>query len=570
MKRFFTILLCLLLLAALLAGAAWYFLSYNLDWTQGFLKDRAASYAASERYDRAIQIYTWAEKLVPMDQDTDVRLAECYRASGNYTKAEYTLSNAIFQGADADVYEALCRVYVEQDKLLDAVAMLDQIADAGIKAQLDAIRPQAPTALLEPGFYNQYMDVDFEYQGGTLCVSLDRNYPSVNHPFTEPVTLNLGETTATALVVGDNGLVSPLAIFGYTIAGVVEPVTLADPMLDAAVREILSRGSASTLTTADLWSITELDVTPEITDLSQMGYFTGLSKLTLQGREDVDLSFLSKMPYLTALDLENTLVNPEQLSIIGGLSQLEELNLSGCQLSTLTGLEPLTNLKTVKLSMNSISNLSPIGGSLGIKTLIANNNAISTAAPISGLTGLETLDLSNNLLRDLRTLSACVSLKSLDVSFNNLTTLGGINTLTNLEHFAAASNSLETAEGIGACTALRELDLNNNHLTEMEEISTLGKVEVLDVSYNDIVTIPDFPNDAALSVFNGCHNFFENVSGLADLEHLNYVYLDYNNVSDINVLSGCEALVQVNIFRTNVTDISQLEDMDIIISYNPT
>ena len=70
--------------------------------------------------------------------------------------------------------------------------------------------------------------------------------------------------------------------------------------------------------------------------------------------------------------------------------------------------------------------------------------------------------------------------------------------------------------------------------------------------------------------FNGCHNFFEDVSGLAGLSSLNYVYLDYNNITDINVLSSCINLIQVGVFQTNVSDISALLDMDVIVSYNPT
>ena len=92
----------------------------------------------------------------------------------------------------------------------------------------------------------------------------------------------------------------------------------------------------------------------------------------------------------------------------------------------------------------------------------------------------------------------------------------------------------------------------------------------MNVSYNDILTIPEFPADAALVIFNGCHNYFEDVSGLAGLSTLNYVYLDYNNISDINVLSSCINLIQVGVFQTNVSDASALLDMNVIVSYNPT
>ena len=110
----------------------------------------------------------------------------------------------------------------------------------------------------------------------------------------------------------------------------------------------------------------------------------------------------------------------------------------------------------------------------------------------------------------------------------------------------------------------------NNALTSMDDLATLTHVTEIDVSYNDILTIPDFPEDAALVTFNGCHNYFEDVSGLAGLNTLNYVYLDYNNITDINVLSTCINLIQVGVFQTNVSDASALLDMNVIVSYNPT
>lgn len=569
MKRLLVFFLTILLLAALVAGAAWYFLEYNAAWTSQFLGGRGDAAVSAQHYDSAIRFYTWAEKVDPEDQTLDIRLADAYKAKGNYTKAEFTLTKAIAQGATAEVYEALCSVYVEQDKLLDAVTMLDQIADASVKAELDAKRPAAPTAVLEPGFYNQYMEVDFAAETGKLYVSLDRNYPSLKAPFGGPVTLGLGETTVSAVAVGADDLVSPLSIFGYTIGGVVEPVTLTDAALDAYVRQLLSRGSSSKLTTADLWSVKEMTIPAEVEDLSQLDYFNGLQKLTIRNRGSVDLSFLPSMPNLIRLDLGGTPVNAEQLPLIGGLGQLKELNLSNCGLSTLKGLEGLTTVTGINLSVNSISDLTPIAGNTGLLYAQVQNNAISNAAPLASMPNLVSLNISNNLLRDFSSLAACMKLKKLDISVNGLTALTGIGNLKELEELNASYNKLENVIGIGSCAALKELNLSNNALTDISETVSLMSMETLIVSYNDIETVPDFNDDCALSLFDGCHNFFEDVSGLAGLKVLNYVYLDYNNVSDIKVLKTCPALVQINVFRTNVSDISGLDD-DIIISYNPT
>lgn len=558
------------LIFALLGGAAWYFLIYDRVLTADILTDWGHSAYAEEDYDTAITYYRWAHSLQQQDQSRAITLASAYKASGNYTKAEYTLSNAIAAGGNEAVYLELCRTYVEQNKLLDAVNMLDKIADPNIRASLDAKRPATPTVDITPGFYTQYLTITVTGTDGQLYVSTTDEYPTLEDPGTPVIALGQGQTIITALSIGENGLVSKLGMFGYTVGGVIEVVDLADPNLEIYVRDLLSRGSGSDLTTADLWSITEMTIPQEVTDFSQLHYFTGLTSLTIENQPVVDLSFLSTMEDLKTLDLSGCLLNADQLSLIGALPQLETLDISSCQLSTLNGLNNLTTLRYLNASVNSISDLLPLLGNSNLETLDLQHNAISNFGALGGLEKLSVLNLSNNALTDFSAIATCKGLTQLDVSSNLLTHLTGVNQLKSLTDLNAADNDLTDITGIGGCTSLVNLNLSYNALTTMDEMVSLVNVQDINVSYNDIVTIPDFPDNAALVSFNGCHNFFEDVSGLKDLISLNYVYLDYNNISDINILAGCYNLIQVNVFRTNVTDVSALQEMDVIISYNPT
>lgn len=570
MKRVLIKMAIFILVMSILAGTAWFFFLYRPDITASLFCKFGSSAFEDENYDKAVTWYRRANKLMEADQDISVHLAEAYRASGNYTKAEYTLANAIAQGGSLEVYLELCQIYVEQDKLLDAVNMLDQIAVPEIKAQLDARRPSAPTTNLEPGFYNQYMDLEITADSGNLYVNFQGDFPSTENLYSGPVTLPLGESNVLAVAVNEDGLVSPLSSFGYTIGGIVENVKLSDPALDAYVRELLSRSEGSDLTTADLWSIEEMNVSAEVADLSDLRYFTGLKRLTIQPRESLNLDFLASCTKLESLTLSGSTVNSEALPLIGALSQLTTLNMAGCNLSTLSGLEPLTTLTTADLSQNVISDLTPLSGNAGLTELNLRSNALSNASTFVNFPALTSLILEDNSLADVSALSSCVNLQSLDISNNTLEAFPGIDKLVSLVDLDASANKITNLTGIGSCTALKNLDLSNNKLETMNEMVSLVNVVNLDVSYNDIKTIPDFPDTAALADFNGCHNFFEDVSGLAGLKALNNVYLDYNNITDINVLSSCPNLIQVNVFSTNVTDVSSLQEMGVIISYDPT
>ena len=69
--------------------------------------------------------------------DLALKLAQAYRNSSNFTQTERTLVNAIYASPDdTRLYVALSKVYVEQDKLMDAQQMLDKtestLKDGGV------------------------------------------------------------------------------------------------------------------------------------------------------------------------------------------------------------------------------------------------------------------------------------------------------------------------------------------------------------------------------------------------------------------------------------------------------
>ena len=224
--------------------------------------------------------YDMAYNHAGQDENVAIELANQYKQEGNYTKAEYTLSTAISDGGTSELYIALCKTYVEQDKLLDAVTMLDNIADRTIKDELEAQRPVITGIDPTPGFYSRYIAVSMETTGGVIYWSVDGEYPSpATSPYPEPLVLPNGETTIQAVAVAENGLVSPLTMLGYTIGGVIEDVTFADAAVEAQVRSQLGLKEQEPIRSDDLWSITSFSVPAKaktLADLAKMNYLTHL------------------------------------------------------------------------------------------------------------------------------------------------------------------------------------------------------------------------------------------------------------------------------------------------------
>ena len=178
MKNVFRKIVPILLVLLIIASVLWYCFVYDRNFTRDMLLKQARFHSTEGNPELASWFYDLAYEHSGQDEIVAIELANQFKAEGNYTKAEFTLSNAIADGGTADLYMALCKTYVEQDKLLDAVNMLNNIGDSAIKAQLDAKRPATPVATLEPGFYSEYISVGFQQSDATIYCTTDGEYPS--------------------------------------------------------------------------------------------------------------------------------------------------------------------------------------------------------------------------------------------------------------------------------------------------------------------------------------------------------------------------------------------------------
>ena len=160
MKKFIRILVPALLFAIIVASMGWYLFVYDRDFTRDMLLGQARFHDLHGNSKMSSWFYNIAYEHSGRDENVAIELANQYKSDGNYTKAEVTLSNAIYNGGTVELYIALCQTFVEQDKLLDAVAMLENIQNPQIKQALSDLRPQAPESSHEPGYYTQYIDVE--------------------------------------------------------------------------------------------------------------------------------------------------------------------------------------------------------------------------------------------------------------------------------------------------------------------------------------------------------------------------------------------------------------------------
>lgn len=557
------------LVIAVICSIGWYLFAYDTAFTKDILVDQARFFELNGNHNIAVWLYDLAYRQSGNNEQVAIEQAQMFKQNGNYSKAEYTLSRAIATNSSVDLYIALCQTYVEQNKLLDAVTMLDRVS-GDIKTQLDALRPSAPVATPAPGFYSQYITVTVESDSGTLYVSADGEYPSIEKDkYENGVTLISGENTIYALSVGENGLVSPLSIFGYTVGGVIEEVQLSDTALDTQVRSILGLSSDAQLMTNDLWAITSLVMPSETADYTDLQYFPYLTSLTIKGGNFQNLQALSHLKQLSHLTITESTISAQDLSVISALPNLKELTLSGCMLSNIQNLSGAHDLEYLDLSNNTIRDASALSFMSGLQELNLSHNALTNLSYLSALNNLKVLNVSYNSLASVVPLAGCTALEELDISYNTISSLEGLSTLSGLTKLNAASNQLTDVSGLTANAALTNVTLSRNTISDISALSVLTKLQYFDISYNKVSKLPQWSADCELVFFNGAHNQIKEVTVLGGLKNLNTVNLSNNAIKTVDVLASCPNLIQVDVTGNPVKNVSKLKEQSIIVYYTP-
>lgn len=572
MKKFLKLLLPIILSILILVGIGWYFLDYDKTLTQNILMDLSHYFSNKGEY----SISTWLNELAfnhfGNNDEVALEQAKLYIKRGNYTQAEVALHKGIQNNGGIELYILLSNVYVMQDKLLDAAELLDNVSNPDIRQELSAMRPAAPLCTPQVGTFHKYLDASFFSTDGVAYVKEGKEYPSTqSDAFKNPIKLHDGENTFSCITVAENGLVSPLVQYTYTVGGIIEEVTFTDHAMEREIRKLLAVDEDATIYSNDIWQIKQFTVPSDASDYSALKYLPFLEKLTIENGQYQQLSYLEKMPELKSLVIKGTPVTDKELAIIGNLTKLEELTLNDCGITTVASLSKLSNLTILDLGNNNIRNLEPISKMAKLKTLsLARNYSVDDISLLANCKDLLALDLSYNSLTAITPLYTLQNLILLNLQNNAITSVEGITKLNHISELNISYNQIQDITPLADCDSLTKLDISNNQIADIQGLSSLKSITHLNFSYNQVSDLPKFDKTCKLIAIDGSYNKIDSLAPLAGLKSLNNVYMDHNSdISNVNILKDCPVLIQVNVFGTNVHDVYELTQQSIIVNYNP-
>lgn len=152
---------------------------------------------------------------------------------------------------------------------------------------------------------------------------------------------------------------------------------------------------------------------------------------------------LSKMRKMTAISFaseEPRFPKVSDLTMLGALTQLTSLNLSGQNVRDLSPLLSLADLTVLDLSRNRVQDVSALAGLPELTDINLAYNQITSIAPLSTLTNVRSLNIASNRIQSLSSLASWLRLKALDISYNDIKSLQDFTATSRLQYLTLIEN----------------------------------------------------------------------------------------------------------------------------------
>lgn len=339
---------------------------------------------------------------------------------------------------------------------------------------------------------------------------------------------------------------------------------------------------------ARLKNLTSLKISGNVAlDISPLAYVTSLKHLALNCN---NLSSIHPLMYLTNLESlviyddivyfedVNNLESLKSLEISGegeefkiteNLGGLEELYIGGAE--KIIGLENLTNLKSLTCrgaNLKSVQGLEMLSGLQRLE--ISVNDGVEKLDDITGLfnlTNLKELKLSgvNQEIKNIKGIEKLANLESLILwcDIKDLTGIEKLSKLKSLNIWGPNVVNMEDIKEISNLTSLDILGANIEDLSELSNLTNLTNLRISSAEISDISAIGSLTNLVSLDI---SYNLIDNISVIENLTNLETLKLSGNNIKDVQSLAHLKKLTYLSIRDNPIKDYSPVQFVETLIT----
>ena len=267
-------------------------------------------------------------------------------------------------------------------------------------------------------------------------------------------------------------------------------VHVPDPNLRAAIAEALGKSPNAPITVEDMKRLKDFSPWDRgIQDLTGLQFATNLNRLALGwwgGRKNQvsDLSPIAGLTNLRELILNNNPVS--DISAVRGLTNLTFLSLDHASVSDISAVRGLTNLTYLNIHVTLVTDLSPIAGLINLRSITFSSESLSDISPMAGLINLERMTCWGHAISDLSPLAGLTKLEEIDFCGGNISDLTPLAGLTGLKKLYVAFEKVSDISPIAGLTGLNRLNFEDNNISDISSLAGLTNLTWLNVARNKI------------------------------------------------------------------------------------
>ncbi|SSC12657.1 protein of unknown function [Mesotoga infera] len=208
----------------------------------------------------------------------------------------------------------------------------------------------------------------------------------------------------------------------------------------------------------------------------------------------------------------------------------------------------------------NISNLSGIEHLSNLRFLYINENDISDISPLASLTKLEYLNIETNNISDISILTQLPNLQGLSTGRNPIANLSVVNQIPNLNSLALVGLGLENSDilFLGENTKIQTIWLNQNNITDLTTLASMVYLNSLDFSNNLVADLSPLQNLSYLTGIWGYSNQITNIEPLQYLTNLSALFMGGNQITDLSPLASLNQITHLECSSNQIADISPL------------
>ncbi|KIL64461.1 hypothetical protein M378DRAFT_178792 [Amanita muscaria Koide BX008] len=219
--------------------------------------------------------------------------------------------------------------------------------------------------------------------------------------------------------------------------------------------------------------------------------------------------------HLKRLCLRQNVITHLDPEIFHPLANLEELDLYDNKVKHLgDALDNLSNLQTLDLSFNLFKTIPErLEFVKQVETIYFVQNRISKISGLSPLTKLRSLELGGNRIRKIENLEELVNLEELWLGKNKISKI-------EVSEMKREINSVlaDDIKGLSTLKKLRILSMQSNRITKLEGVEGLESLEELYLSHNGIKKLEGLDNNLQLTTLDVGNNFIEVLENVSHLK----------------------------------------------------